>query len=384
LLDLNGANFTAAMGSSNAGPANYQVFSSADNYAAPIGTLASSNSTYPSTTLQLSGSNFTGLSSIIFRIVGNQTAWNGSATASSGTGGPNSIIITGTTNPHSGVTTPAITSATTASAAVGTAFTYTITASNNATSFGATGLPDGLSVNSTTGDITGTPTTAGTTNATLTATNSGGTGNATLTLTIAQGTPIITTPPTASAINAGQTLADSNLTGGNASVAGTFTFATPSFVPSATGSQVVVFTPTDAANYTTANTSVTVTVNPAQDATFDAWTGGNVTMTPAILQTYAIGGGNYNGTVAPQASVTTVSGGNLTLTAIVRTDDPALTVIGEHKTDLTLGTWTSLGNGTITADQNGVPTGCERRAFTTPADGTKKFLRLRAEYTQPD
>jgi hypothetical protein len=107
-------------------------------------------------------------------------------------------------------------------------------------------------------------------------------------------------------------------------------------------------------------------------------------MTPAILQTYAIGGGNYNGTVAPQAPVTTVASGNLTLTAIVRTDDTALSVIGEHKTDLTLGTWTSLGNGTATADQSGVPTGNERRAFTTPADGTKKFLRLRAIYTPPN
>jgi hypothetical protein len=201
----------------------------------------------------------------------------------------------------------------------------------------------------------------------------------------AAGTAAAATPPTASAINAGQTLADSNLTGGNASVAGTFAFATPSFAPSATGSQVVVFTPTDAANYTTANTSVTVTVNPAQDSTFDTWTGGNVTMTPAILQTYAIGGGNYNGTVAPQAPVTTVASGNLTLTAIVRTDDPALTVIGEHKTDLTLGTWNSLGNGTATGvDQTGVPTGNQRRAFTTPADGTKKFLRLRADYTAPN
>ena len=80
---------------------------------------------------------------------------------------------------------PVITSATTASGTVGTAFSYQITATNSPTGYGATGLPAGLSVNTTTGAITGTPTTAGTTTVALSATNAGGTGNATLTLTIA-------------------------------------------------------------------------------------------------------------------------------------------------------------------------------------------------------
>ena len=45
-------------------------------------------------------------------------------------------------------------------------------------------MPAGLSVNTVTGLISGTPTTAGTAPVTLSATNSGGTGTATLTLTI--------------------------------------------------------------------------------------------------------------------------------------------------------------------------------------------------------
>src|SRR6202041_3460770 len=86
-----------------------------------------------------------------------------------------------------GVGAPVITSATTAGGTVGTAFSYQITATNSPTSYGATGLPAGLSVNTTSGLISGTPTAAGTSTVTLSATNSTGTGNATLTLTITTG-----------------------------------------------------------------------------------------------------------------------------------------------------------------------------------------------------
>ncbi|MFZ9088698.1 MAG: putative Ig domain-containing protein, partial [Planctomycetaceae bacterium] len=60
-----------------------------------------------------------------------------------------------------------------------------ITASNSPSSFSATGLPAGLSVNSSTGLIGGSPAAAGTSNVTILATNEAGSGNATLVLTIA-------------------------------------------------------------------------------------------------------------------------------------------------------------------------------------------------------
>lgn len=85
----------------------------------------------------------------------------------------------------SGVSAPVVTSALTASGTVGSAFSYSITGSNSPTSYGATGLPAGLSVNTSTGAITGTPTTAGNTSATISATNGSGTGSATLALNIA-------------------------------------------------------------------------------------------------------------------------------------------------------------------------------------------------------
>ena len=93
------------------------------------------------------------------------------------------------------VPAPVISSATMASGRVGTPFSYQITASNSPTSYGATGLPSGLSINTATGAIIGTPTTEGVFPVTISATNAGGTGQATLTLTIeAAGEPEVPTP----------------------------------------------------------------------------------------------------------------------------------------------------------------------------------------------
>lgn len=83
-----------------------------------------------------------------------------------------------------GMPAPVVTS-NSASGQVGTAFSYQITATNTPTSYGASGLPTGLSVNTGTGAITGTPTQSGSFSVSLSATNAGGTGTGTLTLVIA-------------------------------------------------------------------------------------------------------------------------------------------------------------------------------------------------------
>jgi hypothetical protein len=97
-----------------------------------------------------------------------------------------------------GSVVPVITSPLTASGTTGTAFTYQITASGSPTSYNATGLPTGLSVNTGSGLISGTPTQIGTNTVALSATGAGGTGTANLTLTItAPGAPVITSATTA-------------------------------------------------------------------------------------------------------------------------------------------------------------------------------------------
>jgi len=115
-------------------------------------------------------------------------------------GGPGQYAATGTANggwsmlmlalkPESGaVPSPTIFSPTTAGGSVGTPFSYQIRATNGPTAFGATGLPQGLSVNNATGLISGTPASAATSTVTLSATNASGTGTATLTLTISAST----------------------------------------------------------------------------------------------------------------------------------------------------------------------------------------------------
>ena len=88
---------------------------------------------------------------------------------------------------------PVITSATTATATAGTAFAYQITATNNPTGFGATGLPTGASVNN--AGLISFPASlaAGTYTLAISATNAGGTGTATLTLTV-NAAPVVTPP----------------------------------------------------------------------------------------------------------------------------------------------------------------------------------------------
>ena len=80
-------------------------------------------------------------------------------------------------------------------------------------------------------------------------------------VTVSTATPLITTPPTATDIIYGQSLASSTLSGGVTSVPGAFTFTTPTLVPSVgTASQGVTFTPADTANYLNAATTATVNV----------------------------------------------------------------------------------------------------------------------------
>jgi hypothetical protein len=96
---------------------------------------------------------------------------------------------------------PVITSALSATAPVGQAFSYQITATNNPTSYGASGLPAVLNVNPANGLISGTPTVAGTFNVSISATNAGGTGSASMTINVQEPPSITNGPPPAATLS---------------------------------------------------------------------------------------------------------------------------------------------------------------------------------------
>ncbi|HAT09751.1 MAG TPA: hypothetical protein DCS97_03995 [Planctomycetes bacterium] len=103
-----------------------------------------------------------------------------------------------------GHTKPVITSATAINATVSTTLSYqiTTTSANAPTSFGAAGLPAGLSINATTGLITGTTSASpAITTITISAINAGGTTNATLTLSVGESyAPVISSSTAATGI----------------------------------------------------------------------------------------------------------------------------------------------------------------------------------------
>jgi Domain of unknown function (DUF4091)/Putative Ig domain len=79
---------------------------------------------------------------------------------------------------------PVVNSPSSAQSTVGTAFTYQITGTNNPTSFDAVGLPPGLTINQSSGRISGTLSVAGKTRIVIAASNAAGTGSATLDINV--------------------------------------------------------------------------------------------------------------------------------------------------------------------------------------------------------
>lgn len=170
---------------------------------------------------------------------------------------------------------PSITSPGSANGNFGQAFTYQITGTGSPTSFGASGLPAGLSVDNVTGLISGNAGAGGTFNATVTASNAGGTGMAPLTITIAPATQTITfnaQSPSSQAFVPGGNFAVNPLASGGASGnAVTYSSTTPSVCTVSATTVTMVFggTCTIAANQAgnanyaaAAQVTRSVTINP--------------------------------------------------------------------------------------------------------------------------
>jgi hypothetical protein len=97
------------------------------------------------------------------------------------------------------------------------------------------------------------------------------------------------------------------------------------------------------------------------------------------LLRYALGANSPTDSV--QAPVTGSTATTLSITAVVRINDPALAIGAEAVTDLA-GTWGTGGTVTVTdsLDQSGVSIGItKRKVFTVDTTGaSRKFLRLKA------
>ena len=165
---------------------------------------------------------------------------------------------------------PVITSAATKSGTQGTPLSYTITATNSPTSYDANTLPPGLTVDNSTGVISGTPTASGTTISNISATNASGTDTETVTFTIAAGPPAITSPATATGtvgtafnyqIAASNSPTSYNATGLPAGLTVNPATGVISGTPTASGGSTVVVSATNGTGTGTQN--VALTINPA-------------------------------------------------------------------------------------------------------------------------
>ncbi len=246
----------------------------------PTITNLSTTSGSVGTAVTITGTNFgssQGTSTVKFNgTAATATTWTATSIATSVPAGATTgnVIVTVGGVLSNGVnftvsSTPSITSATTANGTVGTAFSYQITATNSPTSYGATGLPSGLSVNTTSGLISGMPTTAGTSTVTLSATNSSGTGNATLTLTIGVGAPVITSATTAGGtvgtafsyqITATNSPTSYGATGLPAGLSVNTTSGLISGTPTAAGTSTVTLSATNSTGTGNATLTLTITV----------------------------------------------------------------------------------------------------------------------------
>lgn len=191
------------------------------------------------------------------RIAGTPTTagtYNVSLSANNATGEGGAVTLVITIDPSGPV--PAINSAATVTANLNEALSYQITASNSPTSYTANNLPVGLSLNATTGEISGTPTVAGVRIATLVANNGNG-ASANFSLTFILGPVATINSATTIAGYANAAITPYQLTATNSPTS--FTVGTlPSGLSYSSSTQQITGTPSAAGNST-----VTITANNA-------------------------------------------------------------------------------------------------------------------------
>jgi hypothetical protein len=147
------------------------------------------------------------------------------------------------------------------------------------------------------------------------------------------------------------------------------------------GTATLTATQTGDGNYEAAlPVSVILTVSASSGTTFASWSG-NASVTSDLVSRYAFGA--VSKTSAPEKITSSITSTTLSLTAVVRTDDPKLVIT--PKSASTLGTWSatdpviSVVNAT---DQTGLGTGLVRKVYSVERGiDSRRFLKLEAVYT---
>ena len=109
----------------------------------------------------------------------------------------------------------------------------------------------------------------------------------------------------------------------------------------------------------------------------EVWLAGSgVTLTSELLVKYAIGGASTP-TGLSESTVTVLDSSKLSLTAVVRTNDLSLSVVGEVGVDLS--SWSSSEVSVApSTNQDNVPVGYERLIYSVERSNSpsRQFLRL--------
>ena len=304
---------------------------------------------------------------------------------------------------------PNVSSPIAATGVVGTAFSYTILGKNSPTSFGATGLPAGLSVNKTTGVISGKPTAAGQTNVTLSVANGAGTATQNLVLTVIPPAPVISGATTATGtvgtafnytIMASNSPTSYYATGLPAGLGVNTSTGLISGTPTTVGTSTVTLSASDAAGTGTA--ILTLTVN-AGTTSFNTWESHYFNSTqlgnPAVSGPAATPQGDgvtnllkYLCDIDPSRPMTaadravmptlgtTADGKNLTLTYRQYVNLTGVTVTLQNSTDLV--TWTVVMNAGPTMVGTDATTGDPIMQMQVPITAPQQFIRLNVVSSQ--